>query len=224
MFESLKLSDLPSKQCTILRHPTNTRPAIWVVQEEGVQAIVKDFSTGRFLFRNTMGRFLVWRERKAYGKLKNVRGVPALYRVLGGLALVIEKIPGRNLEELEDKMEIPASFFETLKDQVDRFHEKGIAHCDLKRSPNTLYGEDGLPYIIDWGASISESEFRLYPLNLIYKRFLSDDYKAIIKLKLRHTPGAVKPEEKERYKYRSSPERLIRSIRDRLRGLLKKIA
>ena len=224
MFESLKLSDLPRKQCAILRRSTNTRPAIWVIEEKGVKAVVKDFSTGRFLFRNTIGRFLVWRESKAYGKLENVKGVPSLYRVLGGLALVIEKIPGKNLEELEDKVEISAGFFDALKDQVDRFHERGIAHCDLKRSPNTLFGEDGLPYVIDWGASMSESEFRLYPLNLIYERFLSDDYKAIIKLKLRHTPGSVRPEEKERYERRSGPERLIRTMRDRLRGLLKKIA
>ena len=224
MFESLKLSDLPRMQRAVLRRPTNTRPAIWVIEEGGVQAVVKDFSTGRFLYRNTMGRFLVWRESKAYGKLKNVKGVPSLYRVLKGLALVIEKIPGRNLEELEDRVEIPPGFFDALKDQVDRFHEKGIAHCDLKRSPNTLFGEDGLPYVIDWGASISESEFRLYPLSLIYERFISDDYKAIIKLKLRHTPGAVRPEEKTRYQHQSGSERLIRAIRDRLRGLLKKIA
>ena len=224
MFESLKLSDLPSKQCAILRHPSNTRPAVWVIEEKGVKAVVKDFSTGRFLFRNTMGRFLVWRESKAYRKLKNVRGVPAMYKVLGGLALVIEKIPARNLEELEDKVEIPACFFDALKDCVDRFHEKGIAHCDLKRSPNTLFGQDGLPYIIDWGASISKSECRFYPFNLIYERFVSDDYKAIIKLKLRHAPGSVRPEEKDRYRYRSGPERLIRAMRDWLRGLLKKIA
>ncbi|MCP4666530.1 MAG: hypothetical protein GY849_09185 [Deltaproteobacteria bacterium] len=224
MFASLKLSDLPRKQCAILRRPTNTRPAIRVIEEKGVKAVVKDFSTGRFLFRNTMGRFLVWRESKAYRKLQDVRGVPSLYRVLGGLALVIEMVPGRNLEELEDKGEIEAGFFDALKDHVDRFHEKGIAHCDLKRSPNTLFGEDGLPYVIDWGASISESECRIFPLNLIYERFLSDDYKAIVKLKLRHAPGAVRPEEKERYAYRSGPEKLIRAIRDRLRGLLKKIA
>ncbi len=224
MFESLTFSDLSGKQRALLRRPTNTRPAIRVIEEKGVKAVVKDFSTCRFLIRNTMGRFLIWRESKAYRKLQGLRGVPTLYRVLGGLALIIEEIPGRNLEELEDKVDIPAPLFEALKEQVDRFHEKGIAHCDLKRSPNILFGEDGRPYVVDWGASISESEFRLYPLSLIYKRFLADDYKAIIKLKLRHTPWAVRPDEKERYEHRSGPERLIRAIRDKLRGLLKKIA
>ncbi len=224
MFESLKLSELPERQCGILRKPSNTRPTIWVVEEKGMRAVVKDFSTSKFLFRNSVGRFLVWRESKAYGKMKDLAGIPKLYRVIDGLALVAEEISGRNLEELEDKMEIPQSFFDALKDLVAGFHKRGLAHCDLKRAPNTLLGDNGLPYIVDWGASISEKEFRLFPLNLVYRRFLRDDYVAIIKMKLRHTPGSVTQKEKDFYGYRSGPEKMLRGIRDRLRRILQKIA
>jgi serine/threonine-protein kinase RIO1 len=111
-----------------------------------------------------------------------------------------------------------------LKDLVDRYHKKGLVHCDLKRAPNTLVGHDGLPYVIDWGASISEREFRFFPLNLIYQRFLLDDHMAIIKLKLRHAPEAVTLEERKRYNHRSGAEKLIRAIRDRLRDILQKVA
>ena len=224
MFESLKLAELPKIQCGILRKPSSTRPTIWIVEEKDVRAIVKDYSTSKFLFRNSVGRFLVWRESKAYRKMKNLKGIPKLYLVIDGLALVMEEITGRNLEELEDRMEIPQAFFDALKDLVAGFHKMGLAHCDLKRAPNTLLGNDGLPYIIDWGASISEREFRLFPLDLIYRRFLRDDYVAIIKMKLRHTPGAVTPKEREFYKYRSGPEKMLRGIRDRLRDILQKIA
>jgi serine/threonine protein kinase len=224
MFDSLKLSELPEIQCGILRKPSGTRPTIWIVEEKGVRAVVKDFSTSKFLFRNTVGRFLVWRESKAYGKMKNLAGIPNLYRIIDGLALVMEEIPGSNLEEIEDKMEIPQAFFDALKDLVAAFHKRGLAHCDLKRAPNTLLGNDGFPYIIDWGASISERAFRLFPLNLIYRRFLRDDYMAIIKIKLRHTPGAVTPKEREFYRYRSGPEKMLRGIRNRLRNILQKIA
>jgi serine/threonine protein kinase len=224
MFDSLKLSELPEIQCGILRKPSGTRPTIWIVEEKGVRAVVKDFSTSKFLFRNTVGRFLVWRESKAYGKMKNLAGIPNLYRIIDGLALVMEEIPGSNLEEIEDKMEIPQAFFDALKDLVAGFHKRGLAHCDLKRAPNTLLGNDGLPYIIDWGASISAKEFRLFPLNLIYRRFLRDDYMAIIKMKLRHTPEAVTPEERKFYRYRSGPEKVLRGIRDRFRNILQKIA
>ncbi|MBW2617097.1 MAG: hypothetical protein JRD02_13110 [Deltaproteobacteria bacterium] len=223
MFDSLKLSELPKIHCGILRKPSSTRPTIWIVEENGVRAVVKDYSTSKFLFRNSVGRFLVWRESKACRKMKNLKGIPSLYRVIDGLALVLEEIPGRNLEELEDRMEIPQAFFDALKDLVAGFHKRGLAHCDLKRAPNTLLGNDGLPYIIDWSASISEKEFGLFPLNLIYRRFLSDDYVAIIKMKLRHTPGAVTQKEREFYRYRSGPEKMLRGIRDRLRHILQKI-
>ena len=223
MFKSLILSDLKKKQCGLLRDSSSTRPFIWIVEENGVRAVVKDFGANRFFFRNTVGRFLIWRESKAYRRLKNLRGVPTLYRVINGLALVVEEIPGRNLENLEKEIRLPDTFFDALKDLVDNIHRRGIAHCDLKRAPNTILGHDGHPYIIDWGASISKREFRFYPLNLIYRRFLLDDYMAITKLKLRHTPETVTQKERESYNHRSRAERMIRAIRDSLRDLLKKI-
>ena len=224
MFEFLRLCDLQDKHLAILRHSSSTRPMIWVVEENGVRAVVKDFSVNRFIYRNIAGRFLVWREAKAYRRLKNVKGVPALYRVIDGLALVMEEIPGRSLENLEKEIQLGAEFFHALKRLVDKFHERGLAHCDLKRAPNFILGQDGHPYVIDWAASISESEFRIFPLNRIYRRFLLDDYLAIIKLKLRHIPEKVTPEEKHAYNKRGGMEIFVRSIRDRLRNLLQKIA
>ena len=223
MFDSLKLSDLSEKQCSVLRKESSTRPVIWLVEENGVRAVIKDFSTKKFLFRNIIGRFLVWREGKAYKRLKGMKGVPTLYRIIDGLALVIEEIPGRTLENLEKEMKLPEDFFDALKDLVNSFHKRGLAHCDLKRAANTMLGHDGLPYIIDWGASISEKEFRLSPLNLIYRRFLLDDYLAIIKLKLRHIPESVTQTERDLHYQRSRAERLLRGIRDRLRETLQKI-
>jgi len=208
----------------MVRQPSNTRPAIWIIEEMGTRAVVKDFSAHRFLFRNTVGRFLIWREGKAYRRLSGVKGVPALFRVIDGLALIVQEIPGRSLENLEQEIRLPTAFFNELKELVFRFHKRGLAHCDLKRAPNTLLGDDGHPYIVDWAASICETEFRFPLLNLIYRRFLLDDQMAVIKLKLRHTPEAVTCEELARYHHRSSAERFIRGIRDRLREILQKAA
>jgi len=224
LFETLTLRDLPARKRGTLRAPSSTRPAIWIVEENGVRAVVKDFSVNKILFRNTVGRFLIWREEKAYRRLKGIRGVPALYQILDGLALVFEEIPGRSLENLEREVQLPESFFLFLKELVAHCHKRGLAHCDLKRAPNTLLGDDGYPYIVDWAASISETEFRLPLLNRIYRRFVLDDQMAVIKLKLRHSPETVTPEERDRYAYRSRGEKLIRRIRDRLRDLLQKAA
>jgi len=224
MFESLKRSDLPLIHKAVLRRATSTRPTIWIVEEKGVRAVVKDFSGNRALFRHTAGRFLVWREKRAYRKLQGLAGVPRLYRVLDGLALVLEEIPARSVEKLEREMVLPESFFEALEDLVRRIHERGLAHCDLKRAPNVLLGRDGLPYIVDWGASISKGECRLPPFNLIYRRFLRDDEDAVTKLKLRHLPHRVSSERLRRYRHRGLGERIVRGIRDRLRDWLQKVA
>ena len=224
MFESLTRASLPQKNHGVLRGPSSTRPALWRVEENGRHAIVKDFSANGFLFRNTVGRFLVWRESKAFRTLGSLRGIPTLYRVVDGLALVLEEIPGINLEQLEKQGNVPETFFDDLKNLVDMVHKKGLAHCDLKRAANTLLGHDGLPYLVDWGASISEREFGFSLLHLIYRRFLLDDYLAITKLKLRFVPESLTRAEIERYHRRSKSEKLVRALRDRLRELLQKLA
>jgi serine/threonine protein kinase len=223
MFEFLTLQNLPDFQSTVLRPATNTRPAVLRVIDCGVKAVVKDFSRLGFLYRNTAGRFLVWRESKAYRHLRGINGTPRLFRSIDGLALVIEEIPGRSLENAYRDTTLPASFFNELEDLVNRVHGRGLAHCDLKKEANILLGEDGRPYIIDWGAAIFEGEFKFHPLDLIFKRFSRDDLMAVIKLKLAHIPETVSRVEKARYYYRSPAESFIRSVRDRLRRLLQKV-
>jgi len=224
VFETLNLSNLPKRAICMLMPPSSTRPAIWVVEEHGKRAVVKDFSAQRFVIRNTMGRFLVWREARAYRRLSGVQGVPVFYGTVDGMALVVEQIFGRSLENLEQNVRLPEAFFDELQALVDCFHSRGLAHCDLKRSANTLVSDQGHPWVVDWAASISETECRGPLLKRIYRRFLRDDDMAVIKLKLRHIPEAVRDEEKARYAYRPGWEKAIRRIRDQLRKLLQKAA
>ena len=98
----------------LMRKPSNTRPTLWVVEEDGVRAVVKDYSTNRFLYRNIIGRFLVWRESKAYRRLRGLKGIPAFYRAIDGLALVFEEIPGRSVEGLEKEEKLSEGFFKEL--------------------------------------------------------------------------------------------------------------
>jgi RIO-like serine/threonine protein kinase len=224
MFQSLKISDLSRQNLGVLRKSTSTRPTLWLVEENGVRAVVKDYSSGKVWYKNTIGRFLLWRESKAYRRLKGLRGVPTCYGVIDRLALITEQIPGKNIEGLENEEGLSEEFFDQLQALVEKVHSRGLAHCDLKRAPNILLGPNRRPYIVDWSASISEREFRFFPLNLIYQRFLRDDLNAITKMRLRHCPESIAPDAKRRYEHRSRTEEIIRSIRDKLRTLLQKIA
>jgi len=222
--ESLRLSDLSKKRTATLRKPSSTRPALYRIGDGDARAVVKDYSVNRWAFRNLVGRFLVWREKKAYQRLEGMPGVPALYGVVGGLALVLEEIHGRSIEGLETHERLPASFFEEMRNLVETFHRRGLCHCDLKRAANVLVGEDGKPYLIDWSAAILEREFRFFPARMIYERFLRDDRHAVIKFQLRHCPEAIPSEDLRRYQHRSVLEKTVRKLRDGARHFLQRVA
>ena len=225
MFNTLKLSDLDIKKYKILRNPTSTRPTVWLVEANGKKAVVKDFSRNRFFFRNIIGRFLIWREKKAYSSLAGIQNIPTLYHSIDGLALVIEQVQGENLGKLgKKKVTLPEDFFQELQNLLEKVHKRGIAHCDLKTSTNILLGRDKKPHLIDWAASISKREFKIFPLNLIYNQFLKDDFMAVVKHQIRYLPDSVTPEQRRTYHHQSKQEKIIRSIRNRLRQILQKIS
>ena len=224
MFNTLKLSDLDIKKYKILRNPTSTRPTLWLVEANGKRAVVKDFSRNRFFFRNIIGRFLIWREKKAYSRLTGVQNIPTLYHSIDGVALVLEQVQGKTLGKLDKKAGLPEDFFQELRNLLDKVHKRGIVHCDLKTSTNILLGRDKKPYLIDWAASISKREFKVFPLNLIYNQFLKDDFMAVVKHQIRYLPDSVTPEQRRDYYHQSKQEKIIRSIRNRLRQMLQKIS
>lgn len=224
MFENISLSDTPINRWKIVREATNTSPVIWRIEDNGEKAIVKDFRFNSFLFRNIVGRFLIWREEKAYRKLKGLKGAPAFYGSIGGVTLIVEEIGGTAIEEMKVISSLDDSFYEALKNLIQEIHKRGLVHCDLKRAPNIILGNDGQPYIVDWASAISGREFRFFPLNKIYERALKDDLNAVTKLRLKHQPEKVSQEEKDLYMKRGRVERLVRTVKDWFKDSLKKIA
>jgi serine/threonine protein kinase len=224
MFENLSLSDISPDRCIAVRKPTNTGPAIWRIEDNGRTAIVKDFRYNGFIYRNIIGRFLIWREAKAYRKLKGLKGVPVFYGSLGGITLVVEEIKGTDIEKLEVISSLSNIFYRELKDLIKEIHKRGLVHCDLKRAPNIMLGIDGRPYIVDWASAISKREFRFFHMNLIYDRFIIDDLNAVTKLRLKYQPEKVSREDRDLYMKRGRVERLVRRVKDWFKDSLKKIA
>jgi len=248
MFDTLDPFSLNETNARLLRKPTKTRPPIWIVEEGGKRAVVKDFSRQGCLYRNIVGRVLIWREKKAYEMLRGIQGVPCLYRAIPGKALIIEAIDGQDLRDFEDELISMAEggsdtsamkekrsllspdFFEKLKKLVDEIHGRGVAHCDLKRTPNIIIGKDGSPYIVDWAAFMAKSEARIFPLSILYRRFVEDDYLSITKVKVNNRPDLATDEEHQAYRdYKAGREeagieRTVRELRKKARKLLKKMA
>lgn len=224
MFETLTLANLPQRALKVIRPLSSTRPIIWLVEEKGMKVVVKDFSRNRFFYRNVFGRFLIWREEKAYRRLKNLEGVPKYYGTIEGLAIITEFIDGKHLKQVEKERKLSPSVFSRLERLIKDFHARGIAHCDLKRTPNILVTKQDRPYILDWAAAVSYRECRIFPFTRLYNRLVRDDEMAIIKIKLRYLPENVTPEQRSHYEERSRAEHLIRAIRNKLREWLQQVA
>ncbi len=223
MFSRLTIDDLYERSVKVFRPAHNTRPAIFLAKIENKEIIIKDFSRNRSLFAHSIGRLLIWREAKAYRRLQGIEGIPRFYGTFQGLAIALEYVNAPTLKDEGKRRKLGSKFFERLKQMIKLVHQRGVAHCDLKKAPNILVSKADEPFLIDWGASISKEEFRLYPLKLVYERFLLDDWLALTKMKLKFAPELVSPEERERYERRTVVEKAIRKIRDRLRELLQKL-
>ncbi len=101
--ESLTLSNLSEKKIATLRKPSSTRPSLYRI-EEGEYPGGRQGLQGQPLGVQESHRSLLNLERKeGLPKAKGTEGRPALYGVVGGLALVLEEIRGRSIEELEKK-------------------------------------------------------------------------------------------------------------------------
>ncbi len=156
--------------------------------------------------------------------MKRIKGIPVIYRKINSMALVISKVPGKDLEHLSEKEKPDLEFFQKLTSLIQGCHRHGTVHCDLKRSFNIMIDEFGDPYIVDWAAAITSEEFSIYPLEKIYKKFIEDDFKAVIKLKMRYCPEGITDEEKENYGHRSIAEPATIAIRDVARRCVQRIA
>lgn len=222
---SVQIKTLQKKvqRVQILRDCSSTRPLVWSSHIDGIQFVVKDYSFNKWAYCASVGRFLIYRERKALRRLWNIQGIPRFLFTLNNYAIVMEKVQGITLEEYHKRHSISPVFFDKFKKLISKIHEHGVAHCDLKRAANIIVGEGETPYIVDWSSAIFEEEFP-FLLRFIYERFKLDDKLSVIKYKMRCLPELVSEEERELYMRRSLLEASIRRTRDKLRDLIKKWA
>lgn len=97
-------------------------------------------------------RLMLVREWRAYQRLRDVSGVPHGYGMLNGEHLVLEYIRGVPFRQA--RIDDRERFLERLVALVEQLHERGVAHCDLKKKENVMVLEDGRPCFLDLGAAI----------------------------------------------------------------------
>jgi hypothetical protein len=169
------------------------KPDLKVIQKDGRLAIVKDYRRAPFLFRSTIGAWLIGREYRFHRKLEGINGVPRIHQKLDRYANVFEYVDARPIERGDHDI-LGDRFFEKLKKRIERIHRRGIVHLDLSHKGNILVSKEGEPVIIDFNSGFYVGNGYI-GRKLLFPLLKRIDYYGILKLKKRLSPDRLTPEE-----------------------------
>ena len=110
--------------------------------------VVKDFQPRPFFVRHTYGAWMVGVELSAMRLLAGLKGFPREPFRLDRFAFAYRYTPGIGIGE--DDAETTPAFFEALEKLVEKMHERGVAHLDIRAAKNILITDRGEPFILDF--------------------------------------------------------------------------
>ncbi len=214
-------ADIPELTVKVLRPAEGARPDVRLLAVNGALIVIKDYGSGANMFKRSMGRYLVERELAAYKRLQGLKGIPACLGCLDPYTLVVRYVDAEPAP-LIDACRLTPDFFLRLLEMVRRIHERGVAHGDLKRLPNILVDKHDAPALIDFTAAVISGSSPLAAL--VLPQIFENDLRGVYKLKMRHAPNLLTPEEEAFLEYQGPAERLFRRVRDRVRGPVQRLS
>lgn len=162
-----------------------------------------------------LGRGLQKHELEILRYLQDLDQVPRLVERWGSNGFLYEYIEGQSLDE---KPEIPDTFFDELGALLDRIHDKNICYIDFNKRGNILAGRDGRPYLIDFQISI-----HLKRRGRLCRMLQREDRYHLLKHKRRLRPDLLSEEERENSRRKSIWIRLHRGIAGPFRYVRRRI-
>lgn len=218
--QDLSLGELRAHAVKTFRQGGGSRPDVLLIRAGGEEAVLKDYSRADPWFRRLVGPLSARREARALRQLDGVRGVPRLLRVVGREALLLEHVPGTSARHVPPGGLTP-EFFERFYRLVERLHEAGVAHCDLRSQGNILVGADGEPHVVDLAAHFRRGRSWNVAARWMYRKFCEADRVAVARLKKSHAPDLLTEAEKQALaRDRKTPlERTARFIGKSVRNL-----
>ena len=99
----------------------STKADVLFYRLDGAAVAVKDYGSRSFAVRNTVGRFLIRREARAYRAASGLPGLPRFLGRIGAFSLAMEYVDARPLAEVTGRS-LDAAFFDRLEASVRALH------------------------------------------------------------------------------------------------------
>lgn len=182
--------------------------------EGGTPRIVKDYGARPWLIRNTVGRWMVWREAFILRRLEGTGAVPAHMRKDGPFRISEDACPGYVLRDIctgvhgdnrpdPDKVRgapvdfmcrpLPGEWFDRLEEAVARIHTRGWVHLDLHNARNVMVTPDLRPVILDWQSGIPSGWLPKF----IRRSLENIDRAGVCKFRARYGTDPLTPEQEQ---------------------------
>ena len=153
--------------------------------KDGKSWVVKDFTPRSFFVRHTYGAWMTGVELSALRLLSGLKGFPQESFRLDRFAFAYLFTPGKSIGR-RNAVSSPA-FFEELEVLVEKMHERGVAHLDIRAAKNILITDQGEPFILDF-----QSYARLKTLpGFLRKLLVNIDRSAVYKHWERKFPDTI---------------------------------
>jgi predicted Ser/Thr protein kinase len=175
-----------------LRRRSRTRPDVRLLEWQGQRAVAKDWSNA-WPWMRPHARSCLRREWRALEALAGLPGVPQPLARLPH-AIVVSFLPGHPLQYARMFPSQRRAFFDALEASLERIHQRGVVHLDLRQRRNILRGADGTPMLVDFEAAFVSNPASLWGrLTLAWGRQV--DRLALLKHKRRYAAALLTPGE-----------------------------
>jgi hypothetical protein len=213
-------ADLRAHPPTLLHAGRNwTKADVFLWERGGAPLAIKDYAARPVWVRATLGRFFVARELAAYARLRGVPGVPACAGRVDPHALAVEYLAGSPLAA-HRRGEVSSVVFDRLAALVASVHRAGVAHGDLHHR-DVIVDQADRPALVDFSTAIVSRRGGSGEGGTLFRWACASDRRAVLKLKRRYVPEALRPEEARELERVPGAVRIGKWIRRRIlrRGL-----
>lgn len=168
--------EFESTETKLLHKGRSANAYLSIMRYNDADWVVKDFNPCWGFIKWTWGAWMVRREFIALQKLQGVEGFPKDVFMMDRFALCYRFIAGTTIREV-DQTKLNGKFFLKLEQLVNRMHEHGIIHLDIRYRRNILITEDDEPYLLDFQTSLILSKFPNFTHQWLKNIDLSGVYK-----------------------------------------------
>ena len=183
---------------------------LYKLNVDGVQLVIKKANKQSFIL-GRLNQNSLHHEYKIYKQLKDLEGIPKCYGLTEKGDLILEYIDGQTYRESQYELEGKDEFFNQLLILIQKMHDLGVSHGDLKRKDNIFVDENKKPYLIDFGTAISSKTNNIVK-RMLFQFLKKTDLNAWIKHKYRRNYENISQEDLKYYSP-TATENIYRSIR-----------